>query len=138
MFVNPEEIRTHLADYQVEQITRGDESIVISAIDAAIAEVKAYIASRYDVTKIFSAVGADRSPLIIIHVKNIAVWNLVRLANTDAIFEQYRQAYSDSVDFLTKVADGRLVPDLPYRSSDSGAAPGTIQISSNTKFKHDF
>lgn len=138
MFIHPSEIKTHLLDYQVDQITGGDESIVISAIDAAIAEVKSYIASRYDVNAIFSKTGNNRSPLIVIHTKNIAVWNLLRLANVDAIYERYHEAYNDSIAYLSKVAEGKLVPDLPYRESPDGNPPGTIQISSNIKFHHEF
>ena len=138
MFIHPSEIKTHLLDYQVDQITNGDESIVISAIDAAVAEVKSYISSRFDSDAIFSLSGKDRSPLILVHVKNIAVWNLLRLSNVDAIYDRYRDAYNDSISFLSKVADGSLVPDLPYRQSPDGNPPGTLQISSNPKFTHNF
>lgn len=138
MFIEASEIKTHLQDYQVEQITNGDVSIVISAIDAAVAEVKSYIASRYDTDAIFSQTGRNRSQLIVIHVKNIAVWNLMRLANVDAIYERYRDAYNDTINYLTKVSEGTLVPDLPYRQTPDGTPPGTLQISSNPKFHHDF
>lgn len=138
MFVTKEEIKTHLYDYQVEQITEGDDTIVESAIAAAVGEVRAYLANRYDTERIFSQRGSSRSELIVAHVKTIACYRLLLLCNVDAIYERYQTAYDHSVEFLRKVADGLLSPDLPYRPSVSGRPAGTIQIDSNPKFKHSF
>lgn len=54
MFITPDEIKTHLYDYQVEQITDNDSTIVTAAIDTAVAEVRSYLANRYDCDAIFS------------------------------------------------------------------------------------
>ncbi|MBR1644311.1 MAG: DUF1320 family protein [Bacteroidales bacterium] len=138
MFITKEEIKTHLYDYQVDQITDGDDTLITSAIDTAIAEVKAYLANRYDVATIFSQSGPDRSPLIVEHVKVCAVWHLLLLCNVDAIYERYEKAYDRSITFLKQVADGLLSPDLPYLQTSSGQPTGTIQLKSNPKFTHSF
>lgn len=138
MFVTIQELKTHLFDYQVDQITNNDDSIVTSAIDTAVAEVKSYLANRYDVTAIFSQRGPSRSALIVEHVKVCAVYHLLLLCNVDAIYERYEKAYERSIQFLKQVADGLLSPDLPYIQSTSGIPTGTIQLKSNPKFTHSF
>lgn len=138
MFIQPQELKTHLYDYQVDQITDGDTTIVDTAIDTAVAEVKSYLANRFDVQAIFSQSGNSRHPLIIEHVKVCACHHLLHLANVDALYDRYDQAYQRSIEYLQKVADGALTPDLPYRESTTGNPPGTLQISSNPKFHHNF
>lgn len=138
MFVTKEEIKTHLYDYQVDQITDNDDTIVASAIDTAVAEVKSYLANRYDVATIFAQTGTDRSALIVEHVKVCAVWHLLILCNVDAIYERYEKAYDRSIAYLKQVADGLLSPDLPYLQTDTGTLAGTIQLKSNPKFIHSF
>ena len=138
MFITKDEIKTHLYDYQIDQITDDDDSIVASAIDTAVAEVKSYLANRYDVSAIFSTSASDRSPLIVEHVKVCAVYHLLLLCNVDAIYDRYEKAYDRSIDFLKKVADGLLSPDLPYLQTQSGRPSGTIQLKSNKKFTHSF
>ena len=138
MYVTKEEIKTHLYDYQIDQITNGDDTIVTSAIAAAEGEVKAYLANRYDTEAIFAQTGTGRSELVAAHVKTIAAYRLLLLCNVDAIYERYQTAYDHSVEFLKRVADGLLSPDLPYRQTGSGKPAGTIQIESNPKFKHDY
>lgn len=138
MFVTKEEIKTQLYDYQVDQITDGDDTIVTSAIDAAVAEVKAYLANRYDTATIFSRTGDSRSPLVVEHVKVCAVYRLLLLCNVDAIYDRYEAAYNRTIEFLKQVADGLLTPDLPYLQTDNGSHTGTIQLKSNKKFTHSF
>ncbi len=138
MFIDIQELKTHLYEYQVDQITEGDDSIVSDAISLATDTVKSYIGARYDVGAIFSKSGRERSPLIVGHVKNIAAWQIVQLANVDAIYDRYEKAYDRTIDFLTKVAQGLLTPDLPYIETPDGTPPGTLQISSNPKFTHNF
>lgn len=138
MFITKEELKTHLYDYQVDQITDGDDTLVVDAIDTATAEVKSYLANRYDTATIFAQTGSDRSSLIVEHVKICAVWHLLLLCNVDAIYDRYEKAYDRSITYLKQVADGLLSPDLPYLQTDSGNPTGTIQLKSNPKFTHSF
>lgn len=138
MFITKEELKTHLYDYQVDQITDGDDSLVVDAIDTATAEVKSYLANRYDTATIFAQTGSTRSKLIIEHVKICAVWHLLLLCNVDAIYDRYEKAYDRSIQYLKQVADGLLSPDLPYLQTDTGTPAGTIQLKSNPKFAHSF
>lgn len=128
MFLSKEELKSAIYEYQVDTITEGDDTIVENAIDAAIGEVKAYLTPNnqlqnfdgrvlYDTEKLFAQEGDERNALILAHVKTIAKWWIILLANPDIIYEQVKERYDRSVDFLTKVAKGIVtlsgVPVLP-------------------------
>lgn len=134
MFLNAQELNTHLYDYQLHAITEQDTSITLSAISSAIAEVKSYLATRYDVEAIFFA--EDRDPLILEMVKTIAAFRIIKLANVDVYYEKYKELYKDTISYLTKVAEGNLVLNLPIIKTESGEIAGSVYITSNPKFKH--
>lgn len=137
MYLRATELNTHMYDYQLHAITEQDSSITLSAINSAVAEVKSYLATRYDVEAIFFAEGEEREPLILDFVKTIAVWRIIKLANVDILYDKYRELYNDTISYLTKVSEGNLVLDLPKLKSESGeVAGGTVQISSHPKFNH--
>ena len=133
-----EELGTQLYDYQVEQITGGDEGIALSAISTAQAQVRSYLATRYDCDAVFAARGAERDALVLHLVKTLAAYHLVRLANPDAIYERYRDDYRDALDILTRLGDGTSVADLPRLETTSGQPAGTLQLQSNPKFGHGY
>lgn len=137
MYLRPNELNTHMYDYQLHAITEQDSSITLSAINSAIAEVKSYLATRYDVEAIFFAEGDAREPLILDFVKTISVWRIIKLANADVLYDKYRELYNDTITYLTKVSEGSLVLDLPRLKSDTGeVSGGSLQINSNPKFNH--
>lgn len=129
MFIEPEELKSVIYDYQLNQITEEDEALPVMAIDAAVEEVKSYLApggtknyhdgrKRYDVDTIFSATGDDRNPLVLALCKSIAVYYIVQLSNVDIIEEKVRTRYERAVDWLEKVsATGKYAGQVPLNAS---------------------
>lgn len=111
-FIIPSELNTHLYGEIVNEITRGDATVAQVAIDAAVSEVKSYL-SDYDITTIFAQVGANRHPLILLFVKDIAAWHLIALSNPniDLAFRQKR--YESAIAWLKGVERRDTTPDLP-------------------------
>lgn len=136
-YITIEELHTHLHDEIVETITRGDETITQAAIDAAIAEARGYL-TRFDTDKIFQASGSRRNQLLLIFVKDIAVWHLINLCNAGSDLELREKRYDRAVDWLTAVQKGNVSPDLPGREPENGVSDknnpiGTIAYGSNPK-----
>ena len=128
-FITPDELRSVLYSYQINEITEEDNSIALMAIDSAVSEVKSYLnpsAQRkwndgrlqFDVTKIFNQTGAERDALILEICKDIAAYRICRLSNVDVIYENVRERYRDAIDWLTKVASGEITPNLPVIDKD--------------------
>lgn len=156
MFLTTNELKSAIYDYQVDQITEGDDTIVEMAISAAIDEVKSYLTpggladwedgrTLYDVANIFNKQGAERNALILAHTKTIAKWWIIQLSNPDIIYEQVKERYDRSIDYLTKVARGTVtigsLPTYTAPATDGQGNPITPpQIAiygSRRKFNHE-
>lgn len=137
-FITPTELDTAIYSHVMNDISCSDTSVVEAAIDAAVDEVKSYLASRYDTLTIFSQTGANRSTLIVEHCKTIAVWNLVRLSNSELVYQQWRERYDRVVDYLKQVAAGQITPDLPIITDNDGNPIIKSRFGSNQKFQHNY
>ncbi|MGQ1929582.1 phage protein Gp36 family protein [Ornithobacterium rhinotracheale] len=161
MFLQKEDLKNKIYDYQVDLITEGDDSIVLQAMTAAEQELKSYLQGnhkreyldgrlRYDVDKIFAAQGEERNAMLLNCAINIAKWNIVDLCNADIIHEKAKERYDRSIDWLKALAKGEVnLPDLPVLSwDDSGSTDPNDPNSKNEKivfvygsrpkFQHNF
>lgn len=138
MFLTTEELTTHLYAENLETITGGDDAILAAAIDGAVAEAKGYLAA-YDREAIFAAVGTERNALLLIFVKDIAVWHFINLSNAGVSLELRQHRYDRAVAWLKAVQKGEISPDLPAAKNESGTeTAGIIKFGSNSKRNQHF
>ncbi len=140
MFCTPEELKTVAYTYQIDQITVEDETIVITAIETAMEEIRSYLSHRYDMEKAFAATGTKRNPQVLHLTKVIALYHIVQLSNVDMLYERVKADYDAAVTFLNRCADGKLNPSLPpLTGADGGdtAENGTLW-GSDTKLKNNY
>lgn len=141
MFVSKEDLGSAIYGYQVEQITEGDDDLVLQAIGAAIEEVGGYLAgnSLYDVAAIFATTGANRNALILTHTVTIAKWYIVELCNADIIYEQAKERYDRAVSWLTKLSKSTVtlgsLPTIPIAKGETET--DSFGYGSRVKFIHD-
>lgn len=137
-FLTPNELKTHLYAENVSVITRDDDTILTAAIDGAVQEAKGYLGS-YDVKTIFEATGTERNTLLLIFVKDIAVWHFVNLCNAGTDLSLRQDRYERAVDWLKSVQKGNVSPDLPKAQTEDGKPTGGIIIfGSNPKKNQHF
>lgn len=138
MWVTKEDLATHLRNEQIAAIARDDETIVEAAIDGAVAEAKGYL-EAFDRDTIFTTEGADRNQLLLIFVKDIAVYHLIILSNVNTGYEMRKQRYERAIKWLESVQGGQVTPDLPIKKDESGNAVGTrVKFGGNTKREQHF
>ena len=154
MFIQPEDLGTTIYNYQIEQITEDDESLVIQAILSAESELRGYLAVnnkrewrdgrlKYDLEAIFSASGDNRNPLLVRHCVTIAKWYIVDLCNADVIYEHAKERYDRAVSWLVKLAKGEVTLDtLPQLTEDGFSSSSSDDTSpfiygSREKFTHE-
>lgn len=152
MFLTQEDLGSTIYDYQIEQITEGDNDIVEQGLQAAEEEVRSYLSGnnkkewsdgrlRYDVNAILSAVGTQRNALIVRQASTIAKWYIVELCNTDAIMEHAKDRYDRAIAWLKKVSTGELnlstLPTLPENPESSTDDIGAFIYGSRAKFTHE-
>jgi len=136
MFVSIEEIKTHLYGEQTDAISGADTTILTDALLGAEQEARGYLAA-YDRDAIFGATGDDRNPLLLIFVKDIAVWHYVNLSNAGTELRLRQDRYERAVAWLRAVQKGEITPDLPpIDDGDGDPATNTsalIKFGSNPK-----
>ncbi|MDR2764737.1 MAG: DUF1320 domain-containing protein [Tannerella sp.] len=133
MFISTDELKTHLYGESIQAIGGGDGTILTAAIDGAIQEAKGYLAA-YDRNAVFSTTGADRNALLLIFVKDIAVWHYINLCNAGVELRLRQDRYERAVAWLRAVQKGEVTPDLPVAADDEGVNPsGAIMFGSNAK-----
>ena len=138
MYLSNDEIKTHLYSDNVEVITRGDETIVTAAVDAAVSEAKGYL-SAFDRDAIFGALAENRNALLLTFVKDIASWHLLNLCNAGSDMKLRQDRYDRAVEWLKAVQKGNVSPDLPVITATDGTA--TVQgitFGSNEKRESHF
>lgn len=153
MFLEIKDLENSIYDYQVEQITEGNEQIVLEALATAEEEVRSYISLNnkrakydgrliYDVDKILSATGTARNPMIKNTMVTIAKWYIVDLCNADIIYETAKDRYDRAITWLNKLSNGDLtLSTLPVidnnstETDDESTAP--FAYGSREKFNHE-
>jgi len=118
-FLTPAELNTHLYGEVVDEITRDQVEIAQSAVDAAIEEAMGYL-SGYDRPAILAQTGANRNPVLLLYMKDIAVWHFINLANPAVEMELRLQRYEKAIAWLKSVQAGKAVPILPVPGSPEG------------------
>lgn len=145
MYISAAELKSAIYQYQIDEITENDASIVLMAIQAAEEEVRGYLrngrglAPAYDLATIFSRTGAARSALLTETIKTVAVWHLVKLCNADVIYEHVKERYDRALAWLKDVNRGQITLDLPL-IIDPLNPTGTVEVfraGSRPKFNHE-
>jgi hypothetical protein len=153
MFIEKEDLGNVIYDYQLDQITDGDDNIVAQGIAAAVEEAKSYLTPNlndkkwldgrilYDVETIFSATELDRNSLILQHCCTLAKWHIAQLCNADFIYEKAKDRYDRAIDWFTKIAKGTInLSTLPQlvRDEETAGDKQPFEFGSRTKFNHDY
>lgn len=152
MFLTISDLKNNIYNYQVEQITENDESIVLQALDTAEQEVKSYFYINnkkehldgrkiYDVDEIFSARGQERNALIVSLCLSVAKWYIVDLCNADIIYDHAKERYDRAIEYLKKINKGEVsLGNLPLLSEEENKTSETdkkpFRFGSREKFNH--
>lgn len=152
MFVEIEELKSAIYQYQVIQITENDEDITLMAIAAAEEELRGYLEANnqvrfrdgrplLDLDLIMNATGTDRNALLLTHCKTIAVWHLIQLCNADVIYEHVKERYDRAVSWLRELGAGGVnIGSLPTLAPDASNNPNNtapFSMGSRKKFRHE-
>lgn len=148
MFATKEDLKNNIYNYQIDQITEGDDTIVLQALEVAQQEVRSYLVfnskleylderPHYDTDKIFSARTDDRNPLILNLVITIAKWYIIDLANVDILYDKAKERYDRATLYLKQLAKGEVtISSLPLVERESETLRA-FRFGSRKKFNHE-
>ena len=133
-------IRTEIKNILLENYS---ETKLLSAEEMAIAQIKNYLAGRYDVAAIFTALadGATtdtRNAYIVMITIDCALYHLYCSIAPNKIPEHRSNRYQDVIEWLKMMAEGKGYADLPLIKDEStGEVKDSFRLSSNNKFTNN-
>lgn len=105
------DFHTHLYQEIIESIERTDANTdkLDEAIQAAESQAKGYL-SRFDIDELFAATGEDRDKMLLVWLKDLAVWQFTAIANPNINLEYWSLRYDQAIKELGKIQSGKVVP----------------------------
>lgn len=132
MFVDINELYTHLYPESIRAISGTDERLLLNALSTATSEVKLYL-HKFDLEKLFNATGEQRNDLLLMWIKDVAVWHYINIANPNMDYEDKHRRYQYAIKSLKDIQRGDTIPDFPLKEDANGNAENSsgILIGSN-------
>lgn len=108
-----------------------DPQIIEICEDRAISEMKSYLNKKYDCQAIFSQVGADRHPLILMFALDITIYHIFCQHNPYKMSKIREDRYERAIEWLKGVMKGDItVEGAPLLPSDALSDNSNWQIKS--------
>jgi phage gp36-like protein len=118
----------------LDSVTRSDDASVEICEDRAIAEMKGYLAGRYDIDKAFGATGEGRHALLLMMAIDIAVYHIFCIHNPRNMSKVREERYKRAVEWLKGVQRGDIVANgLPIASEEVRNQYAEIILTSKPK-----
>lgn len=83
-------------------------------------EISGYLRSRYDVEKVFSAIGEDRNQVIVMYMCDIALYHMVSWLPNRMGWDVREARYKRAIEWLTGVQAGKITPAIPTITGPDG------------------
>ncbi|MCG8883913.1 DUF1320 domain-containing protein [Tenacibaculum finnmarkense] len=120
------EVKEILLENYSETKLRGAEQM-------ALAQIRNYLAGKYDVNEIFSQVAEARNSHILMLVLDCALYHLYTSTVPRSMPDIRSARYQDAIDWLKLVASGDTTADLPKKTNEEGEVLQGIKFTSKHK-----
>lgn len=122
MFILDSDYKVVIGEKAQEVISQADGANRINAETEAVEEISGYLRPKYDVGKIFSAVGEARNKLVVMYTCDIALYHMSASLPGRMNSEVRRERYDNAISWLKDVQAGKVVPDLPLAEKEDGSS----------------
>jgi phage gp36-like protein len=131
-------IRTEIKNILLENYSA---TKLLSAEQMAIAQIKNYLAGRYDVAVIFTptVLGTDdvRNAFIVMIVIDCALYHLYCSIAPNKIPEHRSNRYQDALEWLKLMAEGKTTADLQMITTSTGEVKGDFRLTSRNTISNN-
>lgn len=102
---------------ELDEITRGDDTLVLQAIRSAEAEMRGYLFDTFDVDVIFAKTGTERHDLLIDFGADMAIYLLVSRLQAGQDVADRETRYNRAIAWLKAASKTQHYNDLPRREA---------------------
>lgn len=138
-FININDYDASIHREILDSLVREDISLIDICEDRAIAEMRSYLAKRYDCDSIFSQAGDNRHPLVLMMALDIAIYHIFSIHNPVKLSQLRKDRYERATEWLKAVAKGDIsIEGAPLAPSDILVSNQPMRIVSNPKRHNHF
>ena len=119
-FITQEDFNVVSSEASLKAITGADPDNISNAIAEAQEEVAGYLRPKYDTDRIFATEGNGRNRQLVMYTADIALYNMTASLPNRMGYETRKERYERAVKWLEGVQAGKIVPDLPVATDESG------------------
>lgn len=132
--ITKEDFNTHLYTEIINVISRDNDALLTDAINGAEGEAKGYL-SRFDLEILFGKTGTNRDNVLVMYLKDIAVWHFIPVANPNIDIDYRETRYNNAIKWLEKIQSGKIVPVgwVLASTTDDTITDGAFLVSSAPK-----
>jgi phage gp36-like protein len=109
-FIDKADFFTIISITALDELTGYDDNIVIEMADEAVEEMKAFLNTRYNITIIFYATGADRNKMLLMYGKDIALYHIHSRHHLRSMPEMRIKRYQQALQWLKDVQEQKINP----------------------------
>lgn len=114
-FIEKTDLYTKILEDELDEITRGDDSLILQAADSAVAEMRGYLFDTFEVDTIFSQTGENRHALLVDLGADITIYILVSRLQAGQSIDDRQQRYERAKTWLRQASKTEFYNDLPRR-----------------------
>ncbi len=139
MFIEENDYRVVIGEPALKVVAQASPENRANAEIEAIEEISGYLRPKYDCDKIFSAEDGKRNRQILMYACDIALYHMSSSLPNQMGMAIRKERYEKALEWLKKVQDGTVLPDLPEALDEEGnsAAP-TIRYGSQPCVDNSF
>ena len=116
-FIEKADLYTKILQDELEEITRGDDTLITNAISAAEGQIKVYLNDSYDIDSLLTATGDDRHQFLLQICADLAVYYLVARVQAGQDVQDRKDRHDRGIKFLKMAKDTGTYPDFPRREN---------------------
>lgn len=106
---------------------------LLSAEQMAVAQIRNYLAGRYQVDEIFGKEGDERNHFIVMIAMDCTLYHLYTSQAPNKIPALRAERYQDALNWLRDMLKGDATADLPLLKDDDGNIKDGIRVGSRYK-----
>lgn len=135
-WITIEDYKSKITDNRIQMIIDQDTDILDDAETTAIAVVRDFLYSRYDVTTIFGTSGTSRPAQVVRWCTNIALYYIYERVPDKLVPDRVTKNYDDTMGLLLEISDGKKAIDLPHLADEEENPITKFRWGSNTAREH--
>lgn len=122
MFIEETDYQVVIGETAFKVIAQASPEIRANAGMEAIEEISGYLRPKFDCARIFSARGAERNRQLLMYACDIALYHMSSSLPNQMGMAIRKERYEQALDWLRRVQEGTVLPDLPIATDEGGNA----------------